>query len=184
MDTVSDFRRYIHILEAHDKAYRVDLPYNKEDLSPVISKDALDLHYNKLHKGYVDRALDGIDFEWNIAGAELHNLLFSQFKAPQAGNKPTGSSLLLIEKHWKDFDNFKERFTDEALSIKGSGWCYLSKSGEIKTIKNHKSTAGVALIVDMWEHAYVLDYGSDKQKYIDSTWRIIDWTIINARITS
>ena len=88
MTTQSDFRRYIHILEAHDKAYRIDLPYGRDDLDPAMSKETLDLHYGTLHKNYVDKALDGIDYEWNIAGAELHNKFFEQLRAPNTPNKP------------------------------------------------------------------------------------------------
>src|SRR5690606_20504725 len=98
--------------------------------------------------------------------------------------KPNGASLLLIEDKWNDFDAFKKEFSEVALGIKGSGWCYLSKNGSIKVIPNHKSTKGIALLLDMWEHAYILDYGSDKQKYINSFWKIIDWNKINERIIS
>lgn len=178
----SEFRRYINILEAHDKAFRVDLPYNRGDLAPVMSKATLDLHYGKLHKNYVDKALDGLDYEWNIAGAELHNLLFAQFRAPHTSNKPTGASLLLLEEKWETYEDFQQAFEDAALGIQGSGWCYLSTNGEIKTIPNHKSTKGIVLIADMWEHAYILDYGSDKKKYIENFWKIVDWNIVNARM--
>lgn len=182
MTTTSDFRKYIHILEAHDKAYRIDLPYGREDLAPSMSKETLDLHYGTLHKNYVEKALDGIDYEWNIAGAELHNKFFEQLRAPSTPNKPTGASLALIEENWGDQNDFRRAFTESASSIKGAGWCYLSTKGEIKTIQNHKSTKGIALILDMWEHAFVLDYGSDKQKYINNFWRIVDWNVVNTRI--
>ena len=178
----NQFRKYIHIVEARDKAYRIDLPYGKDELDPVMSKDTLDLHYGKLHKNYVDKALDGIDYEWNIAGVELHNLFFAQFRAPNTPNKPTDASQLLIKEKWNDYNDFQEIFTEQALNIKGSGWCYLSTKGDIKIIQNHKSTKGVALILDMWEHAWALDYGADKEKYVKKFWKIVDWNVINTRI--
>lgn len=182
MTTKTDFRRYIHILEAHDRAYRIDLPYDKTELSPSMSKETIDLHYGTLHKNYVDKALDGIDYEWNIAGAQLHNKFFEQFRTYYTPNKPSGASRILIEENWSDYDDFRAAFTESALGIKGSGWCYLSTNGEIKIIPNHKATKNIALIVDMWEHAYVLDYGSQKEKYLNNFWRIINWDVVSTRI--
>lgn len=182
MTTNIDFRQYIHILEAHNEAYRIDLPYKRDELEPVFSKEAIDLHYGTLHKNYVDKALAGINYEFNLAGLELHNLYFAQFRAPISNNRPHGASLNLIEQEYKNEDDFRRTFAEQALSITGSGWSYLTTKGEIKTIQNHKRTKKVGLIIDMWEHAYLPDYGSDKEKYIKNFWRIIDWNIINARI--
>ena len=182
MDSISDFRKYIQILEAHDKAYRIDLPYGRGDLAPAMSKNTLDLHYGILHKNYVDKALDGIDYEWNIAGADLHNKFFEQFRAPSTPSKLTGASQNLIEEKWGDKNDFQRAFEEQALNVKGSGWCYLSTKGEIKTIQNHKSTKGIALIIDMWEHAYVLDYGSKKKDYLKNFWKIVNWEVVNTRI--
>ena len=182
MTTKTDFRQYIHILEAHEEAYRIDLPYNMDELDPVISENTLQLHYGTLHKNYVEKALAGINYEFNLAGLELHNLFFSQLRAPSANNKPHGASLNLIQGEYNDYANFCATFTEQALAITGSGWAYLTTKGEIKTIQNHKRTKKVGLIIDMWEHAYILDYGSEKDKYVKNFWRIIDWNIINARI--
>jgi len=182
MTTKTDFRQYIHIIEAHDNAYRIDLPYGRDELAPVLSKDTIDLHYGTLHKNYVDKALAGINYDFSLAGTELHNLYFAQFRAPTSNNRPHGVSLNLIEGEYDDYANFRTTFAEQALAIKGSGWAYLTTKGEIKTIQNHKRTKKVGLIIDMWEHAYILDYGSDKEKYIKNFWRIIDWNIINARI--
>jgi len=182
MTTKTDFRQYIHILEAHEEAYRIDLPYNMDELDPVISENTLQLHYGTLHKNYVEKALAGINYEFNLAGLELHNLYFAQFRAPISSNKPHGASLNLIEGEYGNYDDFVRTFTEQALNVTGSAWVYLTTKGEIKTIQNHKRTKKVGLIIDMWEHAYILDYGSDKEKYIKGFWRIIDWNIINARI--
>ena len=72
---------------------------------------------------------------------------------------------------------------EEAMKIQGSGWIYLSRSGEIKRIPNHQKRTDIALLVDWWEHAWAKDYGADKKKYLANIWRIINWDRVNSRIT-
>ena len=66
--------------------------------------------------------------------------------------------------------------------LQGSNWIYLSKSGQIKTIHNHAKRTDIALLVDWWEHAWVNNYGSNKEKYLDNLWRIMDWDAVNRRL--
>ena len=162
---------------------RERLSYDLDDLEPVLSEDAMKYHYNKLHKGYVERynASEG-DPDFNEAGAFLHNVLFPQFKKPVSGSRPQGISASLIMAHFESFENFKDKFKEVAMGIQGSGWVYLSKKGEIKTIVNHEIKNDIALLIDWWEHAWALDYEHDKSKYLDNMWRIIDWEVINARL--
>ena len=157
--------------------------YSYKDLSPVMSEDTLKYHRDKLAAGYVKRfnAEEG-DSGFNEAGAFLHNLFFPQLKPPKGASKPFGSSLELIEDSFGSLDSFKEEFTKVAMSIQGSGWVYLAKDGRIKTIKNHQIKRDIVLLVDWWEHAWALDYQSDKSKYLKNIWRIIDWSVINDRI--
>ena len=68
------------------------------------------------------------------------------------------------------------------MSIQGSGWVYLSKSGKIKTIKNHEIKKDIVLLIDWWEHAWALDYQSDKKSYLNNIWSIINWDAINDKI--
>jgi len=166
------------IEEAKAHYTQAKLPYNKQDLVPVMSKDTLDYHYGKLYKGYVDKANKGEGGDFQIAGAFLHSLYFPQFKKPSGNNKPTGVCAELI----KDFDKFKDDFTKTAMGIQGSGWIYMDTSGTIKTIKDHKVVKNIALLVDWWEHAWALDYQSDKSKYLSNTWKIINWDVVNDRI--
>ena len=159
------------------------LPYHREDLDPSISLETMNYHYAKLAKGYVDRYNAGEgDADFNEAGAYLHNILFPQYKKYSGSNAPTGAALEFIKKHHKTFDNFKEKFTKVAMGIQGSGWVYLARNGEIKTIANHQTRSDIVLLVDWWEHSWVLDYQHDKKKYLENQWKIIDWDIVSARV--
>jgi Fe-Mn family superoxide dismutase len=163
---------------------QVDLPYPKDGLGRSLSKKAIDYHYGKLYKAYVDRFKTGEgDANFNEAGAFLHDIYFTQFKPPSGANKPTGLSQKLIEKYFKSWEDFKEDFEKTAMGIQGSGWAYLSKSGSIKTIKNHQIKNDILLLIDWWEHAWALDYQADKQRYLKNIWRIIDWQVIDKRIS-
>lgn len=165
------------------KLEQASLPYKKDELEPALSNDTINYHYGKLYKAYVDRFnnKEG-DLDFNEAGAFLHNLLFTQYEPTNTKNNPTGSAAELINKHFKSFDKFKEAFAKEAMSIQGSGWVYLSKSGKIKTIKNHQIKDDIVLLVDWWEHAWVLDYQHDKQKYLENQWKIINWNVVSSRV--
>ena len=166
-----------------NKLELLPLPYSKGDLEPAISEETINYHYSKLAKAYVDRynAREG-DLDFNEAGAFLHNILFPQYKKPEGKNDPDGSASEFITKHFKTFANFKEKFSKEAMGIQGSGWAYLAKNGEIKTIKNHQIKNDIILLIDWWEHAWALDYQSDKKKYLENQWKIINWNVISARV--
>lgn len=162
---------------------RIKLDYPLDGLGRSISKQTMDLHYGKLYKSYVDRfnASKG-DLDFNEAGAFLHSKYFSQFAKPKNNNQPTSACLELIKINHKDFEDFKDKFFKTAMTIQGSGWIYLARDGEIKTIKNHQIKNDIVLIIDWWEHAFILDFGSDKEKYLEAQWRIIDWPTIEQRI--
>ena len=181
------FIKYVTLEEGATKPIKdltqTPLPYKKDELEPAISEETIRYHYGKLYKGYVDRYNDGEgDPDFNEAGAYLHDKYFTQFCSPKSNNRPTGKSLELIEKRFKSFEEFKEEFEKTALDIQGSGWCYLSVYGDLRTIKNHEIKQGITVILDMWEHAWALDYQADKKSYINNFWKIIDWDIINQRL--
>lgn len=178
-------RDIIDLLEAREKLEQTALPYGRSALIPVFSKTNIDNHYGKLYKGYVDRFNKGEgDSTFNKAGAFLHDIWFRQLKAPKNANSPYGASLALIDRHFGTFVDFKRDFKEEAMKIQGSGWIYLSRNGQIKTIKNHAIRNDIALLIDWWEHSWVTDYGSDKKKYFDNVWRCINWETVNRRIYS
>ena len=159
------------------------LPYGKSDLAPSISKNTIDYHYAELARGYVTRFNKGEgDKDFNRAGAFLHNTLFPQYQKPTNKNTPTGPASEFIVKYFKTYDKFKEEFAKVAMSIQGSGWAYLSKSGKIKTIVNHEIKEDIVLLIDWWEHSFQFDYGSDKAKYLENQWKIINWNVISSRV--
>ena len=159
-----------------------DLHYSYTDLEPVLSKQTLELHYGTLAKGYVKRYKNNEgDSDFNYAGAFLHNIYFSQFRKPQDSNPPNGPVLNLIKRKYGWWKDFKEQFKEEAMKIQGSGWIYLTYQGEIKTIVNHEVRDDILILVDWWEHAFLLDYGADKKRYLEDTWKIMNWAHINTR---
>ena len=181
---MNDIRQTLDLLEAKNqvKLEQIKLPYGHNALSPVMSANTIDYHYGKLYKGYVDRYNNHEgDATFNEAGAYLHSIWFGQFRSPGT-RQPRGHILDLILRNHKSYVDFKKKFKEEAMKIQGSGWIYLSKSGQIKTIRNHAKRTDIALLVDWWEHAWALDYHSDKARYLDNIWRIIDWDAVNRRL--
>lgn len=181
--SISQLKKFIIETESKkEKLILEKLSYSKQDLEPVMSEKTLNYHYGTLAKGYVDRFNSGEgDAEFNQAGAFLHNIFFAQFNSP-GNTKPFGSSLEFINRYFENFESMKKDLESEAMKIQGSGWIYLSKSGAIKTIKNHAIKNDIILLVDWWEHAWALDYQADKAKYLKNLWRIIDWSVINDRL--
>lgn len=180
-----NFIRYVSLNEgkAPTTLTQTPLPYGRNELGKSLSKAALDYHYGKLYKGYVDRFNNGEgDADFNEAGAFLHELLFTQYQAPSGNNTPSGSASEFIIKHFKTFDKFKDAFEKEAMKVQGSGWVYLARDGSIKTIKNHQIKMDIVLIIDWWEHAWALDYQADKKGYLNNQWKIINWNIISSRV--
>lgn len=179
-------RELLSIIEARTTPSKLEttpLPYGLDDLSPVMSRATLDYHYENLAKNYAKKYNNGEgNPEFNRAGSFLHNKFFPQLRAPNGSNKPKGAILALIEKKFKSWENFQVEFKTAAMKIQGSGWIYLSTNGEIKIIPNHAVRTDIALLVDWWEHAWALDYQSDKEKYLDNIWRIINWDIVNDRL--
>ena len=179
------------IMEVTEKEQELSLeklPYNIGDLSPVLSKDNVDYHYNVLSKGYVDRYNAGEgDPDFNYGGAKLHNLWWTQLMKPAGSNTPSGSILELIKDKYSDYKKFQEELVKTAMGIQGSGWVYLSKKGELKTTPNQSFKKDILMPIDMWEHSFS-DYTTQgkecKKKYLTSVMKIINWEVINNRLQS
>ena len=181
-----DIRKDIELLEASTRPAKLEttpLPYGVNDLEPVMSSDTIEYHYEKLAKGYAKRYNSGEGNDnFNRAGSYLHNRFFPQFREPKGANRPRGPIATLIEEKFKTYEDFQDQLKEKAMAIQGSGWVYLSTQGEIKTIPNHQVRTDIALLIDWWEHAWALDYQSDKERYLDNIWRIINWDVINERL--
>lgn len=186
METASSLAQFVNIIEASTRPAKLEttpLPYGSKDLAPVMSAQTIDYHYEHLAKGYAQRYNRGEGHaDFNRAGSYLHNKFFPQLRAPRAANRPRGAVLTLIEDKFKTFEDFKQQFAEAAMKIQGSGWVYLSTGGDIKTIANHAVRTDICMIIDWWEHAWALDYQSDKQAYLNNMWKIIDWEVCNERL--
>jgi len=160
------------------------LPYARDALEPVMSKETIDYHYGELYKGYVDRynSREG-DRDFNRAGAFLHDIYFTQFESPEHNETHPGPlTERLIKRHHANLADLKQEMLDTAMKIEGSGWVYLAKDGTIKTIKNHEIRKDIVLLIDWWEHSWALQYKSDKKEYFNTIWRIINWDHIEDRL--
>jgi len=160
----------------------IPLNFDAKEVKPVMSQDTLDLHYDKLAKGYATRynKHEG-KAEFNYAGAFLHNIYFPQFREVINNNKPNGPIKGFIEKKFGSFELFQKEVEVKAMAIEGSGWVYLAKDGKVKIIENHEVRDDILLLIDWWEHAFILDYGADKKKYLKETWKIINWNVVSTR---
>jgi len=176
-------RNLIDLLEAKKTLELKALPYAQDALAPVLSKDNIDFHFGTLARNYVKRYNTGEgDADFNAAGAFLHNTLFEQFRAPTDKNTPNEAMMDFISHHFDNYRNFQTQFEAAAMPIQGSGWVYLSRTGRIKTIRNHEIREDIVLLVDWWEHAFQHDYSSDKKSYLNNIWKIINWPVIADRL--
>lgn len=169
------------IVEAATKPYKLQkLSFEFNDLQPVLSSKAVEAHYDVLTRNYFKKANQTGD-AFQVAGALLHQTFWEGLKSPADGG-PTGPVKVWLDDEFGSFSKFKKEFKEQATTIQGNGWCALMKSGKIKQIPNHKNFAGIVLLLDMWEHAYFLDYLTDKDAYVDSFWRIVNWDIVEKRL--
>lgn len=194
---------------SHRKFELMKLPYALNALEPVISAETLSLHHGKHLNTYVNnlnKLIAGTKFEqmeleeivatsegalFNNAGQTLnHNLYFTQF-SPEGGGTPVGNLSRAIDAQWGNFDKFKEEFTKSATALFGSGWVWLSKDASGKLYITQEANGGnpvthgliPILGIDVWEHAYYVDYRNNRAAHLDAVWEIIDWAVLNRRYT-
>ena len=174
-----------------------NLPYDMDALEPHVSAETLSYHYDKHHRGYVDKlnkqiegsSYDGLPLEQvivnarnkadigvlnNAAQAWNHDFLWKSM-SPNGGGTPDGALKQLLDGAFKNTDGFKAEFKKAASSLFGSGWTWLvleRGKPKIMNTSNADSPVGTQLIpllvLDVWEHAYYLDYQNERAKYIDS----------------
>lgn len=185
----------------------ITLPYASDGLEPIISKQTIELHYGKHLRGYVDklnvlikntkyanRSLREIVLSsggsiFDNAGQTLnHNLYFRQF-FPQGRALGEGKFKEQIEKDFGSVAKFMQIFEEAGLNLFGSGWLWLSKDKSGKLIISKEANGGNPITkglepllgVDLWEHAYYLDYQNKRADHLKALWSIIDWSVIEAR---
>ena len=187
------------------------LPYGYKDLEPHISEEQLRIHYEKHHQAYVNGAnaiLQKLDkarkenadldvkstlkeLSFSIGGHLLHSLFWSNLApAGKGGGKPGGKLSDWLEKEFGSFERFKKEFTQAATSVEGSGWAALARCPQtnrpiIMQVEKHNTnvypTFGILMVVDVFEHAYYLDYKNDRAKFVEAFWNIVSWSEVNKR---
>ncbi len=186
-----------------------DLSYDYGALEPNISGKIMELHHDKHHLAYVNganSALDALaeardkndltmvnkfqkDLAFNLAGHVNHTVFWKNM-SPEGGDKPTGDLAAAIDEYFGSFDAFRAHFTASALGIQGSGWSILvwdilGQKLIIEQLYDHQGNLSVGsiplLMLDMWEHAFYLDYQNVKPEYVKAFWNIINWADVQAR---
>jgi len=187
------------------------LSYNYNELAPYISEEQLRVHHQKHHQAYVNGAnsllaklekarKEGADIDmkstlkelsFNIGGHILHSIFWETLTPPSKSEKPGGELADIIEKEFGSFDRFKKEFSQTAISVEGSGWAALSLCKEtqkpiIMQIEKHNlniyPTFKILMVLDVFEHAYYIDYKNDRAKFVDAFWNIVNWQGIADRI--
>ncbi|MCR5697868.1 MAG: superoxide dismutase [Marinilabiliaceae bacterium] len=186
----------------------IKLPFESNALEPIISAKTIELHHGKHLAGYVaniNKLLPGSGFEssslidivknasgglFNNAGQILnHNMYFEAMRAPRANNAPSGNIAKAIASQFGSFDQFKADFTQKATTLFGSGWVWLSLDSDGKFVISQESNASnpvqrnlkPLLTIDVWEHAYYVDYQNRRAEYVEKYWDLINWDIIDLR---
>ena len=186
-----------------------DLEYDFGALEPHVSGQIMQLHHDKHHAAYVkkanetleklDEARDKSDFTrigglekalaFNLSGHVLHSLFWRNL-VPKGGGRPKGELASAINRDFGTFDGFQKQITEVAGTIMGSGWgalVYEPMAGRLLTsqIYDHQSNlaqAGVPLLViDAWEHAYYLQYKTEKTKFFEAVWNLWNWDDVAQR---
>ncbi len=177
------------------------LPYEKDALAPHMSKETLEFHYGKHHQTYVTKLnelIPGTEFEnlsleeiikkssgpiFNNAAQIWNHSFFWQSLAPNGGGAPGGALGEAINKKWGSYDKFKEVFTQAALTLFGSGWTWLVKrsDGTLDLMQTSNAATPLTgdttplLTLDVWEHAYYIDYRNARPKFVEGFWQIVNW---------
>lgn len=188
-----------------------ELPFAKDALEPHISKETLEFHYGKHHKTYVDklnaltegtpmaqksledvvRSAEGGMF--NNAAQVWNHTFYWNCLAPKAGGEPTGKIAQAIHSAFGSFENFKTKFTEQAVNNFGSGWTWLVKraDGSLDIVNTSNAATPLTdpsmtpiLTVDVWEHAYYVDYRNARPKYMEAFWALVNWAFVEEQLTA
>ena len=185
------------------------LPYAQDALQPHISAETLEFHYGKHHKTYVDK-LNGLAEGTDLAGKSLEEVVktseggvfnnaaqiwnhtfYWNCLSPNGGGEPTGAIADAITAAFGSFEAFKEQFTNSAINNFGSSWTWLVKKADGSVAIVNTSNAATPLTdesvtplltVDLWEHAYYIDYRNARPKYMEAFWALVNWEFANANL--
>jgi Fe-Mn family superoxide dismutase len=188
------------------------LDYEYKDLAPAISEEQLRLHHTKHHQAYVNGAnalLEKLDkarkenaevdmkavlkeLSFHEGGLVLHNMFWENLGPyGKAGGKPGGVLAEEINREFGSFERFKAEFTKTANSVEGSGWAAITRcrgTGRLLLMQIEKHNNNVfpnyrlLMVLDVWEHAYYLDYKNDRAKFVENFWNIVNWNEVNERL--
>lgn len=188
-----------------------DLPYGYDALEPHIDEQTMRLHHDKHHQGYVDganAALDALesareggdygtvkklsrDLAFNASGHLLHSVFWPNMAPESETGEPGGQLASQLEKDFGGVEQFKDHFSAAAKGVEGSGWGILAwePQGEhllvLQAEKHQNLTAqGVTpiLVLDVWEHAYYLNYQNNRGQYVDNWWNVVNWNDVSERL--
>ncbi|MFC4699817.1 Fe-Mn family superoxide dismutase [Glaciecola siphonariae] len=178
------------------------LPYEKNALEPHISAETLDFHYGKHHATYVTKLnglIEGTDLAeksleeivknsdggvFNNAAQIWNHTFYWHSLSPNGGGEPTGALADAINAKWGSFADFKSAFNDKAVNNFGSSWTWLVKTADGSLDIVNTSNAGTPitedgvtplLTVDLWEHAYYIDYRNVRPNYLEGFWALANW---------
>ncbi len=192
-----------------------ELPYKKSALAPHISKKTVEFHYGKHARGYIDKtnkAIAGTDLDkfsledvirtaqhrgdqslFNNAAQAWNHIFYWQSMTPRGGEKPKGDIASMIKDSFGGLNGFKKAFSEAGASQFGSGWAWLVlKGGKLEVLKTSNAetpltTDGVTplLTMDVWEHAYYLDYQNKRPDYISAFLdHLVNWDFANANLAN
>ncbi|KTC91523.1 superoxide dismutase [Fe] [Fluoribacter dumoffii] len=185
-----------------------ELPYAKDALEPHISRETLEYHYGKHHQAYVtnlNKLIPGTEFEsmnleeiikkskggiFNNAAQVWNHTFYWHCLSPNGGNEPQGKLAEALNKHFGSFSEFKEKFTQTAISTFGSGWAWLVQedNGDLKIISTSNAgtpmTEGLTALLtcDVWEHAYYIDYRNARPDYVSAFWKLVNWDFVSSNM--
>ncbi|CDG87608.1 superoxide dismutase [Fe] [Xenorhabdus bovienii] len=184
------------------------LPYAKNALEPHISAETLEYHYGKHHNAYVvnlnnlikDTEFAGKSLEeiiktseggiFNNAAQVWNHTFYWNSLSPNGGGEPTGKVADAINSAFGSFAEFKQQFTDAALKNFGSGWTWLVKKADGSVAIVNTSNAATpltsedkpVLTVDVWEHAYYIDYRNARPQYLEHFWALVNWKFVEENL--
>ena len=184
------------------------LPYARDALAPHISEETLDYHYGKHHQTYVDKLnglVDGTENAsksleeliksseggmFNNAAQVWNHTFYWHCLSPNGGGEPTGAIADAINDAFGSFEAFKEQWNTNAANNFGSGWTWLVKKADGTVGIHNTSNAGCPLTedvtplltVDVWEHAYYIDYRNSRPNYLAAFWNLVNWEFVNANL--